>query len=239
MIKIAICDDEKSVCAELEKLLLKIGQTIFEQIEIDVFFSGEELYNYMSNKNHFDIIFLDIELGILNGVDVGTKIRNELSDDNIQIIYISSKESYAMQLFKIRPLDFIIKPVTYKKILVVLRIALTLIKKNGIFFDYSVSYETHKLPIKDIMYFESNKRKINIITSTEIKSFYGNLNSTYEKVKQFNFMYIHKSYLVNYDYVTTFEYDKLTLINNKVLPISQANRKQIREMNLQILKKES
>ncbi len=239
MLKMAICDDIKSICAELEKILIKIGQTINQEIEVDVFYSGEELCNYISKNNYYDIIFLDIELSLMSGIEVGKKIREVIPDVSIQIVYISAKESYAMQLFKIRPLDFIIKPITYEKISDVINVALNLMQKNNKFFNYKIGFEIYKVPVKDILYFESNYRKVNIITKTGINSFYDNLDSVFEKVKQFNFLNIHKSYLVNYDYVIKFEYDKLTMFNNKVLPISQARRKEIRAIQLKLIREES
>lgn len=239
MLKIAICDDVMSICAELEKILIKIGQTTNQEIEVDVFYSGEELCNYISNNNYYDLIFLDIELSIMNGVEVGKKIREVMPDVSIQIVYISAKESYAMQLFKIRPLDFIIKPITYEKISDVMNVVLKLMQKNNKFFNYKIGFETYKVNIKDILYFESNYRKVNIITKTGINSFYENLDSVFEKVKQFNFLNIHKSYLVNYDYVIKFEYDKLTMFNNKILPISQSRRKEIREIQMKLIRDES
>lgn len=239
MLKISICDDDKSVCAELEKIINKIGQTIDVDIDVDIFYSGETLLNYLiNNKYYYDLIFLDIELNLMNGVDVGKKIREELFDINLQIVYISAKESYAMQLFKIRPLDFIIKPITFEKISYIINLALKLFYKNNKLFNYKNGAETFKVPINDIIYFESNYRKVNIITKTEINSFYSNLDSVYENVKQFSFLNIHKSYLVNYDHVIKFEYDKLTMINNKILPISQSRRKEIRAMQLRLNKEE-
>ena len=53
-----------------------------------------------------DILFLDIELPGMNGVSVGKYIREILEDENIFLIYISSKQNYALQLFQNHPFDF-------------------------------------------------------------------------------------------------------------------------------------
>ena len=62
--------------------------------------------DYLDKDGHIDILFLDIELFQLSGVEVGDYIRNRLGDRKMQIIYVSGKPSYALQLFKNQPMDF-------------------------------------------------------------------------------------------------------------------------------------
>lgn len=234
VLHIAICDDEKALCSQFEEMLLRIGRESGEQLDIDVFFSGEELYKFLNQKVQYDIIYLDIELEMMSGVEVGYKLRNELQNDITQIVYISGNESYAMELFQIRPLNFLIKPVTYERMKSVFETALRIVHKGSQCFEYQFKHAEYKVPIKDILYFESENRKINIITTEDVRTFYGTLDDVYEKVKQYNFLDIHKSYLVNYNYIVKFEYRQVTLSNKRVLPISQMNRKRIRALQLEI-----
>ena len=67
---------------------------------------GREYRERFEKGIELDLLFLDIELVQNNGIAVGNFIRNELEDMQTHIVYISSKESYAMQLFKVQPLDF-------------------------------------------------------------------------------------------------------------------------------------
>jgi len=236
VLRIAICDDEEALCSNFEDMLLRIGRECSETFDIDVFYSGEELYKYIESGEHFDIILLDIELKLMSGVEVGYKIRNELLNDITQIVYISGNESYAMDLFQVRPLNFLIKPVTYERMRSMMNTAMRIANKGNQFFEYQFKHASYKVPIKDILYFESENRKINIITADEVYSFYGTIDEVFEKVKQYNFLDIHKSYLVNYSYIVKFEYRQVTLSNKRILPISQMNRKRIRAMQLQIEK---
>ena len=238
MLHIAICDDEKTVCAQLEHLLKKISAALMEEIEIEIFFSGEELCDFFIRNSCFDIIFLDIELKLMNGIAVGKKLREEMMNETTQIIYISSKESYAMELFQVRPLNFLIKPLAYEKINHVMKTALKLIKRNEQFFTYQIGHMAYKIPIKDILYFESNNRKIYMITTKGTDTFYGSLDEIAKEVENFKFLSIHKSYLVNYNHITVFEYHQVTLSNKKSLPISQSRRKDIRSLLFQLERNE-
>lgn len=234
MIRIAICDDEQIVCTQLRDILIRLEFEFSEKIAIDIFYSGEKLCEALDKDIYFHIIFLDIEMEMMNGVEVGKRIRNELFNESTQIIYISGKESYAMELFKVRPLDFIIKPLDYEKIKDVFKLALRLIKKTEGIFQYKFEHSIYNLLIKDILYFTSENRLVKIHTVSGINEFYGTLNDTYDKVREFNFIRIHKSYLINYNHIIKLQYDQVTMTNNEILPISQANRKKVRKLHLRI-----
>ncbi len=130
MLHVAICDDDYIICTQNENILNNLSKILGEKMEIDIFYSGESLCHFLSVGDYFDIIFLEIELQIINGVEVGKKIREEMHNENTQIVYISGKDSYAMELFETRPLNFLIKPLQEKKIEKVMKkvVELTTIK---------------------------------------------------------------------------------------------------------------
>lgn len=234
MLRIAICDDDNFVCSQLEEILLNLGEVYLEKLDIDIFYSGMELDKSIQNGESYDLIFLDIEMEHMNGVEFGTKLRNEYENEITLIIYISSMENYAMQLFQARPMDFIIKPLNYEKISKVFETALRLILKDNEVFQYQTGHTVCKAPLKDILYFESVNRKINIITTRRKDIFYGILNDIYKNLQAYNFIYIHKSFLVNYNHIVKFEYRQVTMSDNRILPISQQNRKAVRSLQLRI-----
>ncbi|WP_040330510.1 LytR/AlgR family response regulator transcription factor [Clostridium ihumii] len=230
MIKIAICDDEKCTCSAIENIVLEYGEEKNLEIDTEVFYSGEKLCDYLEKNDYFDIIFLDIELENLNGVEVGRFLRNTLKNQTTQVIYISSKESYAMKLFKIRPLDFLIKPIVDKEIKEVLNSAFNLIDKENEFFDFSIRKALYRIPLKEILYFTSEGKKIKIVTMNdkEEQSFYDKLEDVRDRLPKDKFLLIHKSYLVQFNYIMEYKYDCLKMINGDVLNISQSNRKEVR-----------
>ena len=101
MFPIAICDDEAAVCSELRRLLALHEKAA--DFLIYEFHSGEELYESICAGLSFHLIILDIELKSMNGVTVGTLLREHLKDRATEILYISGKPGYAMQLFDLRP----------------------------------------------------------------------------------------------------------------------------------------
>ncbi|RDU22489.1 LytR/AlgR family response regulator transcription factor [Anaerosacchariphilus polymeriproducens] len=228
MFKIAICDDEQGVCSEIEKMVQEYGHKHFLKIETELFFSGDNLKSRLEN-NSFDIIFLDIELSGANGVEIGQYIRHELEDEITKIVFVSAKGKYAMELFKIRPLDFLLKPIPQKSLEETLGEAIYLIRRGNRFFEYRIGKTVYRTPYKDILYFKSEGKKIKIVFVREVKEFYGKLKQVMKELGTQDFMQIHKSYLVNPNYVVEYKYEWVKMTNNDILTISQANRKKIRD----------
>jgi len=234
MFRIAICDDEPVTCSQIERIVLDYGRKIFQNIEVDVYFSAEGLYQYLEKGTYYDMIFLDIELKKLNGIAAGKRIRNDLKNEAVLIVYISGKDSYAMELFDVRPMHFLVKPITTEKILKVLEKGLELSNKLCQTFQYQKGHHICKVALKDILYFESLDRKIRMVTIEGEEIFYGALSDIFSKIGKYEFFFCHKSYLVNYHHVIKFEYEKLMMKDGVSLSISQPKRKGVRAMQMKL-----
>lgn len=73
MLRIAICDDNNLVCSQIEEYILEYQRLSFRKFDVNIFYTGEDLINFIKNDNSFDLIFLDIELGTITGIEVGKK----------------------------------------------------------------------------------------------------------------------------------------------------------------------
>lgn len=230
MFQIAICDDDRKFCSQLETMILDYYNS--GDIEIEIFETGENLYRNLKNNKFYDLIFLDIELVGINGVEIGLKIRNELQNETTQIIYISWKEDYYKLLFEVRPNNFLLKPIVQKNVICEIEKAKRLADKFNKAFIYKKSYEIYKVLMKDILYFESKDKKIRIVTVNGEDFFYGRLEHVMDKLQGLTFYKIHKSYCVNLSHVVVFKYDELQMTNGEVLGISQSKRKEVRAKQL-------
>lgn len=229
MYKIGICDDGINICSELEQMIIGYGKDHAIAIETCVWYSGEALRDYLKQGNGLDILFLDIELVAMSGIQVGDYIRNQLDDRGIQIVYISSKETYARQLFKTQPVDFLVKPIKQQEVYETIDVAVKLIKRTAGRFKYQYDREYFSVPYDDIMYFTSEGRKIIIVTTKDKREFNGKLGDLKEQLSD-GFIMIHKSYIVNQSFVNHFRFDMVELHNGKELPISKSMRREVREV---------
>lgn len=234
--KIAICDDDIRICSELEKNILDYARYTHKLLSVEPYYGGEKLRQDLRDGIIYDMLFIDIELGsALNGIDIGLCVRNNLKNEAMQIIYISSFASYALELFKIRPLDFLIKPISKEMVYETLNIGIRLAQKNEVTFQYKQGRDWNKIYIREIIYFKSIDREVEAVTVRGNIIFYGSLERIYEQLKAYNFFYAHKSYLINYIHVKEFFYDELIMTNDDVIKIAQPRRKKVREIHKEFL----
>ena len=232
MFKIAICDDVPSVCSDLKAMITDMkNDLICKEITIDTFYSGEALIDNIKEENLYDLIFLDIELGKINGVEVGHIIREQMEDYVTKIIYISSKDVYDRQLFDVQPLHFLKKPIDSKKVFDDIQLAMKISEKENRNFEFKSFRNTIKVPYRDILYFESRGRKVFLVGTKNNYTFYGNIKDLEEVLPKF-FIHPNRSYFVNYEFVTCFKFEELIMTDGSVIPISRNKRKEIRELQL-------
>lgn len=236
-IKIAICDDEVAVCGKLEEITAKVLEDCQVSYDIDVFYSGEGLISGLQNED-YNLIFLDIELPGIDGVETGEYIRDILGNEQVQISYVSGKEFYAMELFAIRPINFLIKPLTYEKVQQVIKKYIKIEDMTAGYFNYKKGTEFCTVPVSDILYFVSTGRKVQMVTLHGEESFYAKMEGIYASVKNQKFLFIHKSIIVNYRYVRNLKYEEVEMVDGKHFTISQKRRKAIREIIVGIRRSE-
>lgn len=233
MIDIGICDDNVNTCSEIEHLLSVYCSSHSIKSNIDIWFSGDSLYDYLKAGNTLDILFLDIELIGKNGIDVAQNIRTLLCDNEMIIIYISSKSSYAIDLFKTQPLDFLIKPITPTLVEDVMSRSILLFERSNSKFEYHTKGLHQKIFYKDIIYFNSQNKKIVIVTKNKDNHEFNAKLKDIASVVPHNFIPIHKSYLINLDYVSECAYEFVKMQNGDILNISLPYRKEVSKIIMQ------
>lgn len=229
MLNIAICDDDIPTTGRMEMIVRKIAKRNFVDAETEVFWNGESLVDAITQGNCFDIIYLDIEMDKEDGISTAKRIR--IYDRNVLIIYVTSHENHMKESFSVRPFQFLLKPVSEQQMEVCFRAAYEDINNEDFYFRFSYQRMKHKVSVRDILYFESNKRKVFIVTREETFELYGKLNEIENSLKscKASFLRVHQSFLVNYKHVKGQAYDFVIMDNGKKISISEDRRKMISE----------
>lgn len=143
----------------------------------------------------------------------------------------TSHENHMQESFEVRPFRFLVKPVSEKQIESCFKSAYEEVYCEDSYFRYSYQRVNHKIPMREILYFESNKRKVFIVTEKGTFVAYAKLNDIEESLKQSKvpFLRVHQSYLVNYKHVEGQAYDFVVMDNSKKISISEDRRKLIGE----------
>ena len=228
MYRVAICDDEPEVCTVLAEILDRASG--LPELEITTYYEGETFCETVLRGMPFDLYILDIELPCINGVEVGQKLRNELGQEYAQLLYISGKERYAMQLFDLRPLNFLTKPFSDEKVVECVKLAVSLAERAAPFFEFKHKKQLYRVPYGEIRYFESRNKNVVIHTAGEDLIMSRQLSEiNAETGLPENFMQVHQSFIINYEYVQRIGYQQMRLDDGTEIPISFPYRKKIQE----------
>ena len=236
MLYVAICDNNRQICSEIENILLQYKKETGFLLDVEVFYSGESFLKYQNQGKVFDLLYLDIEMEQGNGLEVGHQLRNVWKNYAIEIVYISGKEGYDRALFAYQPLHFLAKPFSQKQIIDVLELAIIRAKKNREYYEYKKKSDIYRVPINEILYFESIKREIRMVTEKGMDIFYASLDEIEAELSKKQFVRIHRSYLVNYNRILVVRFAEVEMSNQDILPISKSKRQEFR--NYQMNEKE-
>ena len=204
MLNIAICDDDL-IAHQIESVLHNIGDEENVKIDTDVFYSGNDLVREISSGKKFDLIYMDIQMEI------------------------SSYDRYVMELFRLDVFSFIRKPIDRDSFAQIFLEANQRICSRNHFFSFKYKSQEYKVLSKEILYFESKARQINIHVRDGNKYVFNGKLSEVEKglsSGKVTFLRIHQSYLVNYLLIKSRSKSNVTLINGEVLPISEDRQKE-------------
>lgn len=223
MIKIAICDDEKYFVDQLKNILLTYNSQIEETLYIEEFYDGIMFLDKYDCR--FDIIFLDIKMPFIDGVKVAEKIRKK--DKNVTIIFLTSLLGRAVEGYKVKAENFLIKPVDKKKVIheIDKYIMMNHMKKQECILVENTEGQ-FRIPIISIKYIETYNRNLLIHTENQAIICYKKLKEMKENLKRHDFSQSHKGYLVNLSYVKSIQGNDIMLTTKETLPISRTMKKE-------------
>jgi len=233
MYRIGICDNDEILGLQLENYIQEYCQHHGQKADTLIFLTPGELFDSIEKDGPFDLLFLDIELKGITGIDVGKILRKALSNEITQIVYISSKTDYTMKLFETHPLYFLIKPVKPEDITHVMNTCDRLFLHNDTYFEYKAGKKMCRVNQRHIMYLQSAGKTIHMYTTFGSNVFYGKLSNALKQLNENLFYSVHRSYIINWNYVAAYHIENLVLSDKTVIPISQSKRKTVRK---QILK---
>lgn len=215
--KIAICDDEEMFSSQLKEYLESYYKSM--DLIIDKFESGEEFLKRYTNMNcGYDIIFLDIEMKQIDGIETAKKLR-ELNNDII-IIFLTSHLEFAPEGYEVNAFRFLIKPIQKEKLKNALLDVQYQIDRNKKILIKDKDREV-LLKYTDIVYIEAQNVNIKICTMNEKFLIRKTLREIEEELKGPTFFKCHRSYIVNLDFVMDYDNKIITMENKEKISLSR------------------
>ena len=228
--RIAICDDNEIIVKDLHKKLDKIIQKMNMNAIISDFTDGNDLLYEIETTGIFDIIFLDIEIGKVNGIELADKLNNEKYV--FTLIFISQYSNYYRAAFEVQPFWFLDKPFEVKTLEITLKKAIDSLNYKYETLNYCYAKEYYRVLIDDIMYVQSQRRTILLYCIEDrICRFYGKLGNVEKELgtKHRKFIRINRSVCVNIDYIAKWTYKFIEMVNGEIIGIGEKYRDEVRK----------
>lgn len=223
MVRIAICDDDQELLQSLKSTVEVVLELNGISYEITTFASGELLMQNFQ-QFYYDIIFLDVEMGELNGIDTAKMIR--LKEKQCVIIFVTAYTDFVFQGYEVRALNYILKPYKTEKIRNVLEEAIQeCTVKSQLYYMIESKGIRQKISFDEIKYFKSDKRKIIIATINNYRyEFYGKIDDIERELPNY-FIRIHQRYLVNMNNIINLSVNSCKF-EDEIIPVSRSHSNQ-------------
>ena len=229
MIKVALCDDDIFTLNEIQEFLDRYCRERDREIEHTTFCSPLELLAEIERGVRFDILFLDILMPGYNGIETAAEIRSY--DSTIKIIFLTSSAEFAVQSYMVGAYFYQLKPLRWEDFSRVMDSALEkcaheqesslILQCKGLITRIGLGQLEFCEVIHRTLLFHLRSGKV--LEST------GSLNELGRKLSPYeNFLRIHRSYIVNLDYVQSISFRAVTMACLKEIPIPKGKYNEIK-----------
>ena len=212
--KIAICDDNIDSINIIENYIQNLNT---RNVECDAFESGEDLIFAYDNNERYDVVFLDMEMKELNGIETANIIRN--LDRYVIIIFVTSHTKYMLKSFECEPFRFLVKPITEQSFIKVYKELCIKLKDRPETVVFLENRNRTRIFCDDIIFFESYSHWIIIHTkdnqSHKIRKTMSEIINTFDNL---TFIQVHRSFVVNINYILKI-YDSSVIMHYYDVPI--------------------
>lgn len=215
-----VVDDDLMARKSLERLCEKN-----EHVDLlGVFENGQLALDFLSTHDNVDLMFLDVEMPELSGIEVLEKLTVLP-----MVVFITAKTEYAYEAFEFSALDYMRKPITMPRFEQSVLKAVETMQKRQAFREESNEVYVRdngrfvRVPCEDILFFENVGDYVRVKTEKSQHIIHGTLKSIDEKLNDARFLKVHRSYIVNLSKIKDIEENSL-VIEKTVIPISRANK---------------
>ena len=219
--KIAICEDERAHATLLESEIAEWGTAVHEMPDIKHYFSAEEFLMVWPEERDFDLVFIDIQMRHISGIELASIIRSK--DEEMIIVFVTGVWDYVLRGYDIRALKYIIKPIKTADCIKVLDGATRQIRKWK--DDYMIVRReniTTRVHYDDIIFFEIKSHYIDIVTTDGHMTYKEKMRNLEETLPTPQFFRCHRSFIVNMHHVDMIQPEKIQMDDGSILPVARA-----------------
>lgn len=221
MVRLAIVEDDVKYLEQFCEYVKRYEKEGKEQISVRTFSDGMDIIT--EYKPVYDIIFMDIQMKLLDGMSTAKSIRK--LDKNVILVFITNLAQYAIQGYEVEALDYVLKPVSYFAFSQELKKAIKKLKsKQTYYFNIFQEGSMIRLDVSQIYYIESQGHNITFHTRDNVYTIRDSLKNMENKLQGRYFYRCNNCYLVNLHYVESVN-NNLVTVAGDTLQISRPKKK--------------
>lgn len=235
ILKIGICDDDKNELSLLYTCLNTYQMMNNIDFQMASFCNGKALLDTYTKPGTFHVLFLDVEMPGLNGIQTAEIIRG-MRDRRVMIVFVSNYPEYMQESFSVHPYYYMQKPVSQEKIIRLMNNIVQDIEDEKILRTLiQDDHSEETINLKDVLYIETvdakHEQLVFHFDSRSIRT-KGILAKWEKELAEHNFILCHRGFLVNLIHIHFFDNKELVLSNGTRIPMSRKNEKKLRDLYL-------
>ena len=231
MLRIVFCDDELNTVKYYEKYLAELLKQRDISCTVDTFTDSGKLLSLLYTGHKWDVYFLDIDMPMVNGLDLGKKIR-EVNRD-AYLIYLSMHRELVFDTFENKAFRFIPKDEFQSRIGECLDSLLQDLKQedHSQMLTLDSGGKLYRYELSSIQYIKSTDKYVEIAFGygTTSEAIRYKITDLEEQLTAAGFIRVHRSYLVNYQYIRSIKTSRIVMDDGTAIPISRYRAEDIRQ----------
>lgn len=206
-IKVAIIEDEENATEDLKNALDRFSKDNDIHFLVETFKEG---LTFLDDTKAYDLIFMDIEMPHMNGIDVAKKLRQK--DDKVALIFVTNMVQYAIKGYEVDAIDYVLKPLKYARFQALMKKTLRIIDKtNEAQLVLKTTGGMRKLYYSSIVYIEIRDHLLIYHTDQGDIETWGTISGAEENLPKEEFCRCSHSMIVNFRYIQEIEKDSIIL----------------------------
>ena len=230
-LNIVICDDDTDIQEQIKSFIENYEMAFDHDFRIDLFSDGSSLIE-SDNLSKYNILFLDIEMPVLSGIDTARIILDKI-DPFAKIIFFSNYPEYMQSSFSVHPFHYLQKPLSKEMIFSVLTSAIRTMERQKTIITFTLpDLSIRALYKNDIVYIESDNSRKRTVTVHSIDSVFNAKGVMAEFGHELNteqFIRCHKSILVNLFHIHYLQKQEIILDNDEKIPVGRTYYSELRK----------
>ncbi len=229
-ISIIICDDDRAAAESLAGQLQALCPQYQVDPEIQLFTDGLQLTENWPKA--VDLVFLDVEMPLMDGISAGREIRRW--DEQVTILFTTSHASYAVNGYEVNAYRYLLKPITTDALQKALERKLPqLVAEKGSRIYIRLDEGVKCLNPGEILFVETaQNHRVSVHLKSETISAYKNLNEFEARLTDGRFFKCHASFLINLDHIVRFDKNAIEMSDGCVIPVSKHRKKALMDAML-------